>query len=133
MASLRIDPADSTPIWSQIEEGVRRLVSSGAWKPGSPVPSVRDLASDLRINPATVARGYQRLTEAGILAVRRGEGTYVAQHPPVMGRAERAKALREAAVRFAGVAVALGATAEESAEALRAAWRGPSEKKGSRA
>jgi len=81
---LRIDPSDATPIWSQIEEGIRRLVATGSWKPGGPVPSVRDLASELRINPATVARGYQRLTEAGILVVRRGEIAEVegmAQHP----------------------------------------------------
>ena len=78
MPHLRIDPADATPIWSQIEEGLRRLVASGALAPGAAVPSVRDLARDLRINPATVAKAYQRLTEAGVLTVRRGDGTYVA-------------------------------------------------------
>src|ERR1700730_6648280 len=101
---LRIDPSDATPIWSQIEEGIRRLVATASWKPGGPVPSVRDLASELRINPATVARGYQRLTEAGILVVRRGEGTFVSERLSVMTRVERAKALREAATRYASLA-----------------------------
>jgi GntR family transcriptional regulator len=131
MAGLRIDPSDATPIWSQIDEGIRRLVASGALKPGAPVPSVRDLAKELRINPATVARAYQRLTDAGILAVRRGEGTYVAEHPPVMPRSERARILREAATRYASLAATLGIAREEAAEALDTAWRSL-EKKGVR-
>jgi GntR family transcriptional regulator len=121
--SLRIDPTDPTPIWSQIEEGVRRLVASGAWKPGAPVPSVRDLASELRINPATVARGYQRLAEDGILAVRRGDGTYVADAPPAMSRSERTRLLREGALRFASLAKSLGVGEGEAAEAVRAEWK----------
>ncbi|MGH9398837.1 MAG: GntR family transcriptional regulator, partial [Thermoanaerobaculia bacterium] len=91
--SLHVDPTDATPIWSQIEEGVRRLVACGALAAGGPVPSVRELARELRVNPATVAKAYQRLTDAGLLAVKRGEGTYVSDSPPAMGRGERAKAL----------------------------------------
>lgn len=122
MANLRIDPSDATPIWSQIEEGIRRLVASRALKPGAAVPSVRDLASELRVNPATVAKGYQRLTEAGILTVRRGDGTYVADAPPAMSRSEKSRILREAAVRYASLAATLGITEDEAADALRAAW-----------
>ncbi len=123
MSTLRIDPSSATPIWSQIEDGVRRLVASGALKPGAAVPSVRDLAKDLRINPATVAKAYQRLTDAGVLIVRRGDGTYVADAPPAMSKAERARILREAAGRFADLASTLGAAREEAEEALRAAWK----------
>ena len=120
---LRIDPSDATPIWSQIEEGVRRLVASGALKPGAPVPSVRELASELRINPATVAKGYQRLAEDGILAVRRGDGTYVADTPPSMSRTEKTRILREGALRYASLAATLGVNEAEAADALRAAWK----------
>lgn len=123
MTALRIDPSDATPIWSQIEEGMRRLVASGALAPGAAVPSVRDLARDLRINPATVAKAYQRLTEAGVFTVRRGDGTYVADAPPAMGRAERSRILREAATRFASLGATLGASEQEAADALAAAWR----------
>ena len=119
---IRIEPSDPTPIWSQIEEGLRRLVASGILPPGASVPSVRDLASELRINPATVARAYQRLTEAGVLTVRRGDGTYVAEKPPMMGKTERARILREAAVRYASLAAILGVTAEAAVEAVEAAW-----------
>jgi len=123
MSSLRIDPSSATPIWSQIEDGVRRLVASGALKPGAAVPSVRDLAKDLRINPATVAKAYQRLTDGGVLTVRRGEGTYVAEAPPAMSKAERARILKEAAGRFADLASTLGVAREEAEDALRAAWK----------
>ena len=71
---------------------------------------MRDLARELRINPATVAKAYQRLTEAGVLTVRRGDGTYVADKPPAMSKAERARLLREAAVRYASLAATLGVT-----------------------
>ena len=132
MADLRIDPSDATPIWSQIEEGMRRLVASGTLKPGAPVPSVRDLAKDLRVNPATVAKAYQRLTDGGILMVRRGDGTYVADTPPPLGRAERSRTLRDAAVRYASLAATLGVAPGEAAEALAAAWRSLDPRKGAR-
>src|ERR1700758_1951367 len=108
MRALHVAPADSTPIWSQIEEGVRRLVASGALAPGGPVPSVRELARDLAVNPATVAKAYQRLTDAGVLTVRRGEGTYVASSPPTLGKGERTKLLKEGATRYASLAVTIG-------------------------
>src|SRR6185295_72562 len=118
---LHVDPADAAPIWRQIEEGLQRLVASGALSPGSPVPSVRDLAKELRINPATVAKAYQRLADAGIFTVKRGEGTFVADTPPVMRKTERSRALRDAALRYAVVATSIGATTDEAIKELRSA------------
>ncbi len=120
--NLRIDPKDPRPIWRQIEEGVRNLVASGALVAGAGVPSVRDLASDLQVNPATVSKAYQRLTEAGVLDVRRGDGTYVAEAPPEISRRERAARLREAALRFAGLAATMGAAREEVMATVEKAW-----------
>jgi len=121
--TVAIDPADPAPIWRQIEEGVRRLAASGALAPGSVVPSVRELASELRVNPATVAKAYQRLTDAGVLTVRRGEGTYVADPPPRFPESERRRVLREGATRYAALALSVGADSERAAEELDAAWR----------
>ena len=123
MRALHVDASDSTPIWSQIEECLRRLVASGALAPGAAIPSVRDLARELSINPATVAKAYQRLAEAGVLTVKRGDGTYVADSPPAMGREKRHRALAEGAVRYASLAATLGATSSESADELKAAWK----------
>ncbi|MBL8115405.1 MAG: GntR family transcriptional regulator [Acidobacteria bacterium] len=123
MTKLHVDPRDAVPIWKQLEDGVRRLVASGALLPGEVVPSVRELARDLRINPATAAKAYQRLTDAGILHVRRGEGTFVADAPPALGAKVRTKAITEAALRYASVAVTLGASEEETSETARTAYQ----------
>src|SRR5712692_7428947 len=96
-----IHPTNASPIWLQIEEGVRRMITLGSLTPGDAVPSVRDLAKTLRVNPNTVARAYQRLTDAGVLAVKRGEGTYVADGPPPLPRGEKERVLAEAALRYA--------------------------------
>jgi GntR family transcriptional regulator len=118
--SLHVDPAAAAPLWSQIEDGVRRLVASGSLTTGAAVPSVRDLARDLRVNPATVSKAYQRLADAGVLEVRRGDGTYVSTTASVAG--QRSRALREAALRYASVAATFGASRDEALEELRAAW-----------
>jgi GntR family transcriptional regulator len=121
---LRIDPRDARPIWRQIEEGVQHLVARGALPAGALVPSVRDLARDLQVNPATVSKAYQRLTDAGVLTVRRGEGTFVAEAPPSMEDAQRSSRLYEEAVRYASLAVTLGASREEALATLESAWLG---------
>ena len=77
------------------------------------------LATDLLVNPATVAKAYQRLVDLGVLVVRRGDGTYVASHPPILARAERTRTLRDAAERYAAVTATLGAEPEEAISALR--------------
>jgi GntR family transcriptional regulator len=105
-----IHPSDAAPIWKQIEEGLRRLITINALRPGAPVPSVRDLARELQVNPNTVARAYQRLTEAGVLVVKRGEGTYVADAPALTNRSERNEKLREASTRYASAALSVGAS-----------------------
>lgn len=122
MRDLRIDPSDAIPIWKQIEDGLRRLVASAALAPGGAVPSVREMAKNLRVNPATVAKAYQRLSDAGVLAVRRGEGTFVADAPPAMRVAERDKQLGAAAARYVAVARTLGTPRTETVAGVERAW-----------
>jgi len=122
-AAFAIDPSDPRPIWRQIEENVRNLVAGGALRPSTSMPSVRELARGLAVNPATVAKAYQRLTDAGILAVRRGDGTYVASAPPALSAAQLHERLRAEALRYASFAATLGATVQQAATALESAWR----------
>jgi GntR family transcriptional regulator len=109
LSTLRIDPTDPRPIWRQIEETVRHLVASQALPAGAGVPSVRDLAKELQVNPATVSKAYQRLTDAGVLVVRRGDG-------------ERRSRLTAGALRYASLAATLGSGETESVATLRKAW-----------
>jgi GntR family transcriptional regulator len=85
---------------------------------------VRELARELVINPATVQKAYQRLADAGVLVMRRGEGTFVADRPPALGRGELGRILREAAARYAGVASTAGASQEQALDAVRVALAG---------
>ena len=117
-----INASDPAPIWRQIEEGVRRMISLGSLRPGESVPSVRDLARDLRVNPNTVARAYQRLTDAGVLAVKRGEGTYVADEPSKPNRSQRNEVLRDAASRYANTALSVGVKLEEAVDVLETSF-----------
>ena len=120
---LRVDPRDPLPLWRQLEDGVRNLVATGALRPGSAVPSVRELARELAVNPATIAKAYQRLCDVGVLETRRGEGTFVADGAPLLPRAERKRRLQQAAKSYAAQAHTLGIGADEAAEIARHACR----------
>ena len=119
---FRIDARDAIPIWKQIEDGVRRMVAGGALRPGTAVPSVRDLARELQVNPMTVSKAYQRLTADGVLDVRRGEGTFVSSGASRAPRSERTRVLRDGALRYVSLAVTLRASREETCREVETAW-----------
>ena len=79
---VSIDPGDARPIYVQIMDEIRRAVVLGTLRPEDPLPSVRQLAVDLRVNPNTVAQAYRELERAGVVYVRRGQGSFVAQVSP---------------------------------------------------
>ncbi|MCP4902826.1 MAG: GntR family transcriptional regulator [bacterium] len=122
LGTLRIDARTPVPLWRQIEDGVRRLIASQSIGPGTPMLSVRELAFELSVNPATVAKAYQRLCEDGVLTVRRGEGTYVADRPRAEVEADREELLDSAAREFAKVAVTIGANRMAALEAMARVW-----------
>ena len=94
---MRIDlsPTDGRPIYLQIMDEVRRALVVGTLSPGDPLPSVRELASSLRLNPRTVSQAYQELEREGLVYVRRGQGTFVAS----VARPDRAAVARTVARR----------------------------------
>src|SRR5215831_2605224 len=74
---LRVDPRSPLPLYAQLERAIRAAIASGELKPGGQLPTVRQLAVDLRINANTVARVYAELERAGVVATKRGVGTFV--------------------------------------------------------
>jgi GntR family transcriptional regulator len=77
-----LDFHEKEPIYLQIVEQVKSMVASGLLKPGSQLPTVREVAADLRINFNTAARAYRMLHEEGIISTQQGRGTYVLEAPP---------------------------------------------------
>lgn len=74
---FQLDFRSGTPIYEQIVEEVRRRIHSGQLKPGDQLPTVRQLALELRVNFNTVARAYRLLDEAGMISTQQGRGTYI--------------------------------------------------------
>jgi GntR family transcriptional regulator len=120
---LHIDPSAASPIWRQIEDGVRRLVVSGRLAEGAAVPSVRELAKALRVNPATVSKAYRRLTDSNLLMVRRGEGTFVAGLSESRRETDRQRLLAEGASEYVRIATSVGADLEAAVRTVRDGWR----------
>jgi len=89
MGLVAIDARDKTPIYAQLERGLRAAIATGRLQTGDQLPTVRQLAVELRINANTVARVYSELERAGVLETRRGVGSFVAAAP------ERARSPRE--------------------------------------
>jgi GntR family transcriptional regulator len=90
-----IDPKSAVPIYLQIIGQIRRQVAAGLLAPGDQLPSVRDLASQLLINPNTAARVYRDLERDGLIETRRGQGTYVSPTAAALAEPERARIVSE--------------------------------------
>lgn len=84
---VSIDPRDPTPIYAQLDRGLRAAIATGRLRIGDQLPTVRQLAVDLQVNANTVARVYSELERAGVIETRRGVGSFVSAtpeqaHPP---------------------------------------------------
>ena len=98
---LHVNPSSGLPLYLQIQTQVKNAVAAGALRPGDALPSVRKLASDLRINPNTVARAYLELEREGVIRAVPGGGTFVADGVPGLLKAERVRRLRPLARQVA--------------------------------
>src|SRR3982751_5751109 len=92
---IHISTADGVPIYQQIVNQIKYLVSSGRLTAGEELPPIRSLAEKLVINPNTVARAYRELEAVGIVEKRRTAGTYVSDQGSPLARRERIRILTE--------------------------------------
>lgn len=90
-----VDPKSAVPIYRQITDQIRRSVAAGLLAPGDRLPSVRELAARLLVNPNTVAKVYRDLERDALLETRRGDGTYISAHAAAMAEADRRRILAE--------------------------------------
>jgi GntR family transcriptional regulator len=119
---FHIDTQDPTPIYAQLERAIRFAIATERLRVGEQLPTVRQLAVELKINANTVAKVYAELERGGILETRRGVGTFVsARQDGVLMRASkqsRERELRAFADRFLAEAHKLGFSLDEVIEHL---------------
>jgi GntR family transcriptional regulator len=114
-----LDPGDPTPLYAQLERSIRAAIAAGRLAEGDRLPTVRQMAVDLRINANTVARVFAELERAGVVETRRGVGTFVKGRGVDSGSpATRGRRLEALADRYLADAAALGASAQEAVAQL---------------
>lgn len=125
MSFVSVDQTDPTPLYAQLERGLRAAIATGRLKPGDQLPTVRQLAVELRVNANTVARVYADLERTGVLETKRGVGSFISAtpsqaHPP----RERDRRLRSFITRVLADADAAGFAVDDLIAGLRAQRQG---------
>lgn len=99
--NLVIDPTSKVPIYVQVEEQIRSLIAAGQLRPGDQLPTIRELATELRVNYNTIARAYLDLDREGVISTQQGRGTFAAGVPDAEQMARLRQEKLEAIVRIA--------------------------------
>ena len=115
---LSLDTTSALPIYAQVMEQLRRAITAGHLGPGEQLPTVRQLAVELRINPNTVARVYRELEHLGLIATRQGRGTFVSEGQPRVLDRERRTELKRLAQSAVAEAAVLGFTPSDVVKAI---------------
>lgn len=117
---FHLDPSSGVPIYRQLADQVKQGVAGGLLKAGDRLPSVRDLALELTVNPHTVAKAYQELEREGVVEMPRGKGVFIAAGNAGLlpERAERERMLMETIERLVAEAHRLRFTPADVLELL---------------
>ena len=118
--NLELDFRSGIPIYLQVVDRIKEMIADGHIKPGDQLPTVRALATELRVNFNTVARAYRILDEARVISTQQGRGTYILEMPPPeTTEAMRRTTLATLTERFLADATRLGFSPEETQKILR--------------
>ena len=112
MLHFQIDPHSGIPVYRQIMEQVRYYVAGGLLKVGERLPSIRELARLLHVNPTTVVKAYTELQHEGVIEMKQGKGAFVAEAGEKMTQRERRKVLERLARQMMVEARQMGAPPE---------------------
>lgn len=117
---VTLDHRHPTPLYAQLDQGIRAAIATGRLAGGGQLPTVRQLAVELSVNANTVARVYAELERAGLLETRRGVGTFVAAtQPPAGQRRGRDPELKAIVQRCLDEAAARGFTSDDVARQVK--------------
>jgi GntR family transcriptional regulator len=116
---IRIDAKSGVPFYRQIIEQVKFAIARGDLAPGDRLPTVRQAAVDLSINPNTVIRAYRELEIEGVLETQQGSGTFVGQRKPQVDQLERQRMLNQILTELLARASGYGFSLDEVLEGLR--------------
>jgi len=116
---FRLDLRSGVPVYRQLIDQVRAGIAAGSLSGGDQLPTVRQLAVDLAINPNTVLRAYRELELGGLLETQQGTGTFITQRKPRRDDVERERQLTQLVGEFLARAGASGFTVEELLKELR--------------
>ena len=124
---LQIDSESKVPIYIQVEDQIRSLIAAGQLRPGDQLPTIRELAAELRVNYNTIARIYLDLDRDGVISTQRGRGTFVAGVPDedqmAQVRREKLDAIVRSALNEAHTLGYVPAEITAAFEAELARWR----------
>ena len=115
----QVDSSSGVPAYRQIMDQVRYYVASGALGAGDKLPSIRNLAKRLRVNPTTITKAYSELQHAGIVELVQGKGVFVAESQEAAGEREAVEELRRYATPLAEAAREVGADFEVASRILQ--------------
>jgi GntR family transcriptional regulator len=116
-----INPSSAEPVYAQIARQAREAVARGTLRPGDRLPTVRELALELIINPNTIAAAYREMERAGLVHTQRGRGTFIAEIQSPASAGERRRQLQKHVDALLTEATHLGLNEEEILDAVRAA------------
>lgn len=129
-----VDPRSSTPVYIQLKDQIRLAIAAGTLSPGEQLPTLRELAGQLRVNPNTIARVYRELQAEGLFVARSGSGTFVSDEAPGLAGEQTRREVGERLRELAGIGLRLGISEEELADlfgnALTQATAAPQLRKG---
>lgn len=115
---LHLDTKSGLPFYRQIVEGVLLAIGDGRLQPGARLPTSRQVAVDLSVNPNTVVKAYRELEIRGVITTQQGVGTFVSDRKPDIGQVERARRLDGLVEEFLARAAGLGFAPDEVLGAL---------------